>query len=35
DCGKSFTMKSHLTQHRHTHAGEKPCVCGDCSESFT
>ena len=33
-CGKSFTKNSHLTEHMHTHSGERPYPCEECGKSF-
>uniref|UniRef100_A0A8C5U1Z3 C2H2-type domain-containing protein n=1 Tax=Malurus cyaneus samueli TaxID=2593467 RepID=A0A8C5U1Z3_9PASS len=33
-CGKSFTVSSHLTQHRRFHTGERPFKCVQCGKSF-
>nr|CAI5818409.1 unnamed protein product [Callosobruchus analis] len=33
-CGKSMSTKSHLTNHRRTHTGEKPYECNFCGKTF-
>ena len=34
DCGKGFTNKQHLLDHKNIHTGEKPYKCKHCSACF-
>ncbi|NXP43324.1 ZSC32 protein, partial [Leiothrix lutea] len=35
NCEKSFSQRSHLTEHMRIHMGERPYECGECERSFT
>ncbi|NXH48978.1 ZN483 protein, partial [Dicaeum eximium] len=34
-CGKRFTIRSHLTVHQRVHTGERTFQCADCRKSFS
>ena len=34
DCGKAFTQRSNMTNHRRIHTGEKPYKCDLCTEMY-